>query len=162
MSKTSTFFLNARLVDPETGRDEPGGLLIKDGVIADLGGHLRRNAPEGAEVVDCKGHVLCPGIIDAQVFTGEPGGEHRETLKTASHAAAVRQRVEAMERALERAFHLPVLNRPVGLDALVGLVPVAGDLISAGLGLYLVAAWGLRVGEVTDVLRLARSRAVRR
>jgi len=89
MTKTSqTVFLNARLIDPETGRDEPGGLLVKDGVIADLGAHLRRNAPEGAEVVDCKGHVLCPGIIDAQVFTGEPGQEHRETLKTASHAAA--------------------------------------------------------------------------
>jgi dihydroorotase len=89
MAKNSaTVFLNARLVDPETERDEPGGLLVKDGRIADLGPHLRRNAPDGAEVVDCKGHVLCPGIIDAQVFTGEPGGEHRETLKTASHAAA--------------------------------------------------------------------------
>lgn len=88
MSKPSTVFLNARLIDPETERDEPGGLLVKDGVIADLGPHLRRNAPEGAEVVDCKGHVLCPGIVDAQVFTGEPGGEHRETLKTASQSAA--------------------------------------------------------------------------
>ena len=81
-------FINARLVDPGSNRDEPGGLLVKDGVIADLGAHLRRNAPEGAEVIDCKGHVLCPGLIDAQVFTGEPGSEHRETLKTASHAAA--------------------------------------------------------------------------
>lgn len=84
----ATVFINARLVDPASNRDEPGGLLVKDGVIADLGGHLRRNAPEGAEVIDCKGHVLCPGLIDAQVFTGEPGSEHRETLKTASHAAA--------------------------------------------------------------------------
>ena len=57
-------------------------------MIADLGGHLRRNAPERARVIDCKGHVLCPGLIDMQVFTGEPGQEHRETLKTASHAAA--------------------------------------------------------------------------
>ncbi len=83
-----TVFINARLVDPETNRDEPGGLLVKDGLIADLGGHLRRNAPEGAQVIDCKGRLLCPGLIDAQVFTGEPGYEHRETLKTASHAAA--------------------------------------------------------------------------
>ena len=84
----ATVFINARLVDPATNRDEPGGLLVKDGLIADMGAHLRRNAPEGAEVIDCKGHVLCPGLIDAQVFTGEPGSEHRETLKTASHAAA--------------------------------------------------------------------------
>ncbi len=84
----ATAFLNARLIDPASGKDEPGGLLVKDGLIADLGGHLRRNAPEGTRVIDCKGHVLCPGLIDMQVFTGEPGQEHRETLKTASHAAA--------------------------------------------------------------------------
>ncbi len=46
---------------------------------------MRRSA---TNVVDCKGHVLCPGLIDMQVFTGEPGQEHRETLKTASQAAA--------------------------------------------------------------------------
>jgi dihydroorotase len=84
----STVFINARIIDPASNRDEPGGLLVKDGLIADLGGHLRRNAPDGADVVDCKGHVLAPGLIDAQVFAGEPGFEHRETLKTASHAAA--------------------------------------------------------------------------
>ena len=90
LKKTSgaTVFINARLVDPASNRDEPGGLLVKDGMIADLGPQLRRNAPDGAEVIDCRGHMLAPGIIDAQVFTGEPGSEHRETLKTASHAAA--------------------------------------------------------------------------
>lgn len=84
----ATAFLNARLIDPASGKDEPGGLLVRDGVIADLGAKLRRNAPENARVIDCKGHVLCPGLIDMQVFTGEPGQEHRETLKTASQAAA--------------------------------------------------------------------------
>ena len=83
-----TVFINARLVDPATGRDEPGGLLVRDGLIADLGPQLRRNAPDGAEVVDCKGHVLCPGLVDMQVFTGEPGTEHRESLRTAGEAAA--------------------------------------------------------------------------
>jgi len=87
-SKKPTVFINAHLVDPASDRDEAGGLLVKDGVIADLGPHLRRNAPDGAAVIDCKGHMLCPGLVDCQVFTGEPGLEHRETLKTASHAAA--------------------------------------------------------------------------
>ena len=85
---TSTVFINARVIDPASGRDEPGGLLVADGVITDVGGHLRRNAPPGAAVVDCNGHILCPGLIDAQVYTGDPGQEHRETLKTASFAAA--------------------------------------------------------------------------
>ncbi len=87
-SGSSTVFINARIIDPSSGRDEPGGVLVTDGVIADLGGHLRRNAPAGATVVDCNGHILCPGLIDAQVYTGDPGQEHRETLKTASFAAA--------------------------------------------------------------------------
>ncbi len=81
-------FLNARLIDPASGKDEPGGLLVRDGIIADMGPHLRRNAPDGTQVIDCRGHVLCPGLVDMQVFTGEPGQEHRETLKTASQAAA--------------------------------------------------------------------------
>jgi len=87
-AEQATAFLNARLIDPASGKDEPGGLLVRNGEIADLGNHLRRNAPERAKVIDCKGHVLCPGLIDMQVFTGEPGQEHRETLKTASQAAA--------------------------------------------------------------------------
>lgn len=51
---------------------------------------------------------------------------------------SVRQRVEALERLLEGLVEIPVLRRKVGLDALVGLVPVAGDLIAAAMGLYLV------------------------
>lgn len=84
----TTAFLNARLIDPASGRDEPGGLVVAGDTIQDIGPHLRRNAPQGATVIDCGGHVLCPGLVDMQVFTGEPGQEHRETLKTASRAAA--------------------------------------------------------------------------
>lgn len=83
-----TVFINARLIDPATGMDEPGGLLVEDGLIVDFGPHLRRNAPEGFAVYDCQGNILCPGLIDMQVFAGEPGYEHRETLKTSSRAAA--------------------------------------------------------------------------
>ena len=84
----ATAFINARLIDPASGRDEQGGLVVREGVIEDLGSHLRRTAPDNAEVIDCEGHVLAPGLIDCQVFTGDPGQEHRETLKTASFAAA--------------------------------------------------------------------------
>lgn len=80
--------INARLIDPESGQDERGGIVIENGVIADVGPHLHRNAPSDTVVTDCQGHMLCPGLVDMQVFTGEPGNEHRETLKTASRAAA--------------------------------------------------------------------------
>lgn len=51
---------------------------------------------------------------------------------------SVRQRVEALERLLEGLIEVPGLGRKVGLDAIVGLIPVAGDLITAAMGLYLV------------------------
>lgn len=59
-------------------------------------------------------------------------------LPLGSDAASVRRRIELLERLLERSLVIPGLNRPVGLDALAGLVPVAGDLVTAALGLYLV------------------------
>lgn len=59
-------------------------------------------------------------------------------LPLGNDPASVRRRVEALEKVLERSFTVPGINRQVGLDAIVGLVPVAGDIVSAGLGLYLV------------------------
>lgn len=52
--------------------------------------------------------------------------------------ASVRKRLEAMETVLERAFTIPGINRPVGLDSIVGLVPVVGDVITASMGAWLV------------------------
>lgn len=51
---------------------------------------------------------------------------------------AVRQRIEALERLLEGLVKVPLLGRKVGLDAIAGLVPVAGDALTAAIGLYLV------------------------
>jgi len=52
--------------------------------------------------------------------------------------AAVRRRIEAMEAVLERAFVVPGINRPVGLDFIVGLVPVVGDAIAAAMGAWII------------------------
>jgi hypothetical protein len=51
---------------------------------------------------------------------------------------AVRRRIEAMEQLLERSFVIPGINRAIGLDALAGLVPVLGDVITAAMGAYIV------------------------
>ena len=80
-------FRNARLVDPATERETQGGLLVRDGVIADFGPTVA-DAPEGASIVECGGDVVAPGLVDMRVFVGEPGAEHRETIKTATRAAA--------------------------------------------------------------------------
>lgn len=61
-----------------------------------------------------------------------------DELPLARDPAAIRQRIEVMERLLEGMFVIPVLNRRVGLDAILGLVPVFGDIAAAGLGAWLV------------------------
>ncbi len=52
--------------------------------------------------------------------------------------ASIRRRVEALEKVLERSFVVPGINRPIGLDAIVGLVPVLGDFVTMAMGAYLV------------------------
>jgi hypothetical protein len=52
--------------------------------------------------------------------------------------ASIRRRLEAMEGVLERAFVLPGIRRPIGLDAIVGLVPVVGDVVTTAMGAWLV------------------------
>lgn len=79
---------NAHLLDPATGREGPGAVLVRDGRIADLAWGAAPAAPEGCETVDCGGLTLAPGLIDLRAFVGEPGAEHRETLASASAAAA--------------------------------------------------------------------------
>jgi dihydroorotase len=82
-------YLNARLLDPASGLDAPGALLVQDGRIADVGPDLFRNgAPSVGEVVDCKGLCLAPGLVDMRVQLREPGEEHKETIHTAGDAAA--------------------------------------------------------------------------
>ncbi len=61
-----------------------------------------------------------------------------EDLPLGKDPVSVRRRIEAMEMVLERSFVIPGINRPVGLDAIIGLVPVVGDIIAMGMGAYIV------------------------
>ena len=81
---------NIRIIDPSRNLDETGSIIVKDGVIVAAGKDAaNQGAPEGATVKDCSGLVAVPGLVDARVFVGEPGAEHRETIESASRAAAV-------------------------------------------------------------------------
>jgi dihydroorotase len=80
---------NARIIDPSRDLDMEGDLLIADGVIRDARrGIGAAGVPEGTEVIDCRGKVAAPGLIDMRAFVGEPGAEYRETFASASQAAA--------------------------------------------------------------------------
>jgi dihydroorotase len=80
---------NARIMDPSRDLDTAGDVLIADGAIREAKrGIGAAGVPEGTEVVDCHGRVVAPGLVDMRAFIGEPGAGHRETLASASQAAA--------------------------------------------------------------------------
>jgi dihydroorotase len=80
---------NARIVDPSRDLDIDGDLLIADGAVRDARrGIGAAGVPEGTEIIDCRGKVAAPGLIDMRAFVGEPGAEYRETFASASQAAA--------------------------------------------------------------------------
>ncbi len=81
---------NVRILDPSRKLDEVGTIIVgHDGLIVASGADAQnQGAPEGAELRDCRGLTAVPGLVDARVFVGEPGSEHRETIASASRAAA--------------------------------------------------------------------------
>ncbi len=82
-------YVNANIVAPAQGLSGKGGILFEGGWILAAGPKVtRETAGSGATIVDCRGLTLMPGLIDMRVFTGEPGTEYRETLASASEAAA--------------------------------------------------------------------------
>lgn len=79
---------NARIIDPASNSDSQGHLLVEDGKVTDIvEGAVPGQSPD-AVVINAQGKVLAPGLVDMRVFSGEPGHEYRETLASASKAAA--------------------------------------------------------------------------
>ncbi len=82
-------FTNARVVDPSRDLDATGSVFVADRRIVAAGPEADKAArPSGAEVIDCHGAIVAPGLVDMRVFLGEPGAEHRETFASAGNAAA--------------------------------------------------------------------------
>ncbi|MFZ0125067.1 MAG: dihydroorotase, partial [Xanthobacteraceae bacterium] len=80
---------DARIIDPSRDLDFIGDLLIAEGLIREAKrGIGAAGVPEGTEIIDCRDKVVAPGLIDLRAFVGEPGAEYRETLASASQAAA--------------------------------------------------------------------------
>ena len=80
---------NGRVVDPSRNLDTVGDVLIADGLVRECKrGIGAAGVPEGTDVIDCRGKLVAPGLIDMRAFVGEPGAASRETLASASQAAA--------------------------------------------------------------------------
>ena len=145
-----TLFINARLLDPATGRDQTGELLAIDGRIAALGGHLPR---ADAEMVDCGGHCLAPGLVDMRAQLREPGDEHQETMATGGAAAAA--------GGITTVVALPNTDPVIDEFALVEFVARRSrDVGLARIRTYAAATKGLRGKELTEMGLLAGAGAV--
>ena len=75
-----------RVIDPSQHHDAVADVLIADGRIAEVGQGL--GVPDGAEVMEARGKVVAPGLIDLHVHLREPGREDVETIATGARAAA--------------------------------------------------------------------------
>lgn len=124
----TTLFINARLIDPEQTQDVLGGLLVQDGKIAEIGPDIK--APADAEIVDCAGMCLAPGIVDIGVKVCEPGERHKESYRSAGRAAAA----GGVTTIVTRPDTLPAVDTPETLEfatrraneaAPVNVVPMA-------------------------------------
>ena len=81
------YFTNARLIDPEAGTVTDGTLTVTDGKITGVSDTMAP-PPKGAQVIDCNGKYLAPGIVDLGVKVCEPGERHKESYRSAGLAAA--------------------------------------------------------------------------
>ena len=107
----TTFFTNARLIDPVALTDSPGSLLVAAGVIKEV---FDSNAtpPKDANIIDCGGMCLAPGIIDIGVKVSEPGERHKESFRSAGRAAAV----GGVTTMVTRPDTLPAIDTPETLE----------------------------------------------
>ncbi|CAM3091286.1 dihydroorotase [Paracoccus aminovorans] len=101
-------FTNARLIDPEAMTVEEATLTVRGGHVEAVGAE----APLGAELVDCGGKCLAPGIIDWGVKIGEPGERHKESFRSAGLAAAA----GGVTTVIARPDTLPPVDAPESLE----------------------------------------------
>jgi dihydroorotase len=147
---SATLFRNARLLDPASGRDASGSLLVVAGKIAALD---TNEAPKGAAIVDCGGHCLAPGLVDMRVQLREPGAEHMENMVSASHAAAA--------GGVTTMAALPNTEPPIDDVALVDFVARrARDIGLVNIHTYAAATKGLKGRELTEMGLLAEAGAL--
>ena len=149
-----TAFINARLIDPATSRDEKGALLVENGLIADLGPRLfNEGVPKGIETIDCAGNVLSPALIDMRAHLREPGEEEKETIETATAAAAA--------GGIGTLVALPNTNPPVDNPALLEFVIRRGrEAGSVRVESYAALTQGTKGERMTEFGLLAEAGAV--
>lgn len=147
-------FQNARIIDPSRTLDEVGTVIVENGRIITAGKEaLNQGAPDGAEIINAQNKVILPGLVDARVFVGEPGNEDRETIATASQAAAA--------GGITSFLMMPDTNPVIDNRALVEFITRTVQEVSS-VNIYPVAAitQGFNGQEITEFGLLKDSGAI--
>jgi dihydroorotase len=145
-------FRGARLLDPESGLDASGDLLVEDERIAAVGGAFQTGAQD-AETVDAVGLYLAPGLVDMRVQLREPGAEHMESIETGGQAAAA--------GGVTTMVALPNTDPPVDDVSVVEFVARrAREAKLAKIHTYAAATKGLRGRDLTEMGLLSANGAL--
>jgi dihydroorotase len=136
-----------RVIDPSSGMDAITDVLLDDGVVKGVGQDL--GTPGDADVRDVSGLIVCPGLIDLHVHLREPGGEHKETIRSGARAAAA--------GGFTTVCAMPNTDPPVDDPAAVGFVRAEG-LRSGGARVFPTGAVSVgqqgerltQIGEMVD------------
>jgi len=140
-----------RVVDPSQEIDGPADVLVRDGRIEAVGNDIA--GPDDAEVLDATGMVVAPGLIDVHVHLREPGGEHKETIETGSHAA--------LAGGFTTVWAMPNTDPPIDDPAAVGYVRLAARAARGTRVMPIGAASIGQKGErMTEVGELVKAGAV--
>ena len=149
---TVLLFRRARLIDPESGLDAIGDLLVEGEWIAAVGGDLSFTAPD-AEIMSVEGLCLAPGLVDMRVQLREPGAEHMESIETAGQAAAA--------GGVTTMVALPNTDPPVDDVSVVEfLARRAREVKLAKIHTYAAATKGLLGRDLTEMGLLAANGAL--
>jgi dihydroorotase len=145
---------NARLLDPESGLDAPGDLVIEGDRIAAIGpGLADAGFADDTEIIDARGLCLAPGLVDMRVQLREPGAEHMESIESAGHAAAA--------GGVTTMVALPNTEPPVDDVSVVEfLARRAREVRLVKLHTYAAATKGLKGRELTEMGLLAANGAL--
>ena len=150
----SLALVNARLVDPVAGTETRGGVLVEQGFIRQVGSNVTASSlPGQVRTIDCRGDVVAPGLVDMHAFVGEPGAEYRETIATATAAAAAGGVTSILAR--------PDTNPPVDEAAVVDfLMRRARDTGRVRILPCAALTKGLRGADIAEIGLLLQAGAI--
>ena len=147
-------YVNARLLDPASNLDTPGGVLVDGEDIVDFGSHIKADAvADETEIIDCGDQCLAPGLVDMRVQVCEPGEEHKGTLISEGRAAVA--------GGVTTFVCLPNTTPPIDDMSVLEFVARRARMVAmAKMFTYGAITKGLKGDEIAEMALLAESGAV--